>query len=56
MEIVIERQFQVGMWLLTSPSFSNVAVEVLIHGSDDETDRPQAIGDIWEDLSVLHKL
>ena len=36
--------------------FSSAAVEVPIQGSDDETDRPQAIADIWEDLPVLHKL
>jgi hypothetical protein len=36
--------------------FFSTVVEVSIHGSDDETDRPQAIVDIWEDLPVLHKL
>jgi hypothetical protein len=36
--------------------FSSAIVEVPIQGSDDETDRPQAIADIWEDLFVLHKL
>ena len=36
--------------------FSSAAVEVPIHGSDDETDRPQVIWDIWKDLPVLHKL
>ena len=36
--------------------YSSTAVEVPIHGSDDVTDRPQAIADIWEDLPVLHKL
>ena len=35
--------------------FSSAAVEVPIHGSDNEIDRPQAIADIWEDLPVLHK-
>ena len=33
-----------------------MAVKILIQGSDDETDRLQAIADIWEDLPVLHKL
>ena len=33
-----------------------MVVEDPIHGSDDETDRSQAIADIWEDLLVLHKL
>jgi hypothetical protein len=36
--------------------FSSAAVKVPIQGSDDETDRPQAIADIWEDLPILHKL
>ena len=36
--------------------FSGASVEIPIQGSDDETDRPQAIADIWEDLPVLHKL
>ena len=27
-----------------------------MQGLDDETDQPQAIADIWEDLPVLHKL
>ena len=36
--------------------FSSTVLEVPIRGSDDETDRPQAIADIWEDLPVLHKL
>ena len=35
--------------------FYGVAVEVSIQGSDDETNQPQAIADIWEDLPVLHK-
>jgi hypothetical protein len=30
-------------------------VEVPIQISDDETDRPQTITNIWEDISVLHK-
>ena len=33
--------------------FSGAAVEVPIQGSDDKTDRPQAIADIWEDLPIL---
>ena len=36
--------------------FFGAAVEVPIQGSDNETDLPQAIADIWEDLSILHKL
>ena len=36
--------------------FSSASVEILIHGSDDESDRPQAIADIWKDLPVLHEL
>ena len=36
--------------------FSSVVVEVPIQGSDDETDRPQAIANIWEDLPILYKL
>ena len=36
--------------------FSGSSVEILIQGSDDETDRPQAIEDIWEELPILHKL
>ena len=36
--------------------FFKTSVEVLIQGSDDETNRPQAIADIWKDLLVLHKL
>ena len=35
--------------------FSGASVEIPIQSSDDETDRPQAIVDIWEDLPVLHK-
>ena len=34
--------------------FFGAVVEVSIQGSDDETDRPQVIVDIWEDLPVLH--
>ena len=30
--------------------FFGTVVEVPIQGSDDETDRPQAIVNIWEDL------
>ena len=36
--------------------FSDAAREVLMQGSNDETNRSQAIADIWEDLSILHKL
>ena len=36
--------------------FYGSIVEVQIQGSDDDTDPPQAITDIWEDLPVLHKL
>ena len=35
---------------------SGVVVEVPIQGSDDKTNRPQVIADIWEDLVVLQKL
>jgi transposase InsO family protein len=56
MGIVIERRFQVGTRLAYLTLFSGSVAEVPIHGSDDETDRPQAIVDIWEDLPVLHKL
>ena len=35
--------------------FYGAVVEVPIQGSDDKTDQPQAIADIWEDLPVLHK-
>ena len=33
-----------------------MAVKVPIQSSDDKTNRPQAIVDIWEVLSILHKL
>ena len=36
--------------------FFGADVEVPIQGSDDETDQPQAIADILEDLPVLQKL
>ena len=36
--------------------FCGAAIEVPMQGLDDETNRPQAIADIWEDLPVLHKL
>ena len=36
--------------------FFGATVEVLIQGSDDETDQPQVIANIWEDLPILHKL
>ena len=36
--------------------FSRADVGVPIQGSDDETDRPQAITDIWEDFPILQKL
>ena len=36
--------------------FFGIVVEVPIRGSDDETDQPKGIVDIWEDLHVLHKL
>ena len=32
------------------------AIEIPIYGSNDETHRPQAIVDIYEDSPVLHKL
>ena len=41
---------------LTLFYFSNAVVEVPMQGSDYEIDRPQAIADIWEDLSVLHNI
>ena len=31
-------------------------VEVSIHGSNDATNRPQFIADIWDDFPVLYKL
>ena len=36
--------------------FFGVVVKVSIQGSNDKTNRPQAIADIWEDLPVLQKL
>ena len=36
--------------------FSGATIEVLIQSSDDETNRPEAIADIWEHLPVLYKL
>ena len=56
MEIVIERRFQLWHTAAYLILFFGVVIELPIQGSDDETDRPQAIADIWEDLPVLHKL
>ena len=36
--------------------FSGTTIEVPIQGSDDDTDRPQTIVNIWKDLLILHKL
>ena len=36
--------------------FYGATIEVPMQSSDDETNRLQAIADIWEDLLVLHKL
>ena len=36
--------------------FSTTTVEILILGSDNETNRPQINANIWEDLPILHKL
>jgi hypothetical protein len=35
--------------------FFGSVVKVPIHDSDDGTNRPQAIADIWEDFPMLHK-
>ena len=36
--------------------FCGAAIEVSTQGSNDETDRPQAIANIWEDFPISHKL